>query len=407
MRSRNAIIFVLFILIAGGVVAWQVFGGGKPGGLVGAPSQAITITMAYTSDEEDWLKAVTPAFNNSNPKLPSGNTVNIILQPYEDNAALTAIASGSYTPTIWSPASTLWINQLNSKWQAQGNNADLILRSGQYAAAPLVLSPIVFVMWQERADPFVEKYGSADWNTVQQAVTTPNGWAAICGQVKKAACDPNWGPIKYGQTDPRASNSGLAALTLASYSYFSKPGQPKLSDLSSDQLKDAGYNTWVGGLENGVYDFGSDSKQQMTDMIIRGPAQYDVVAIYESLAATQMKNAQGRYGNLKVFYPSVNIYSDHPYGILLQGSTAEQKDAALLFEQYLLNADVQKQALAFGFRPANPDVAVVNSDANNPFNKYKDNGLQARIARTAIATVPNGDIIQQLLNVFDTQVRRR
>ncbi len=399
MRNRNAIIFGLFILVAVGVVAWQVFGVGKPGGLA-STSDTITITMAYTSDEEAWLNTVTPTFNGQKPKLASGNTVKVVLQPDEDNAALTAIAARTYTPTIWSPASSFWINQLNSKWQAQGNSADIILRSGQYAAAPLVLSPLVFVMWQERADPFIEKFGSVDWNTIQTAVTLPNGWSDICKDVKKAACDPNWGFVKYGQTDPYASNSGLSALALATYSYFSKPNQPKLSDLSSDQLNDPNYRAWLNGLKRGIYDFSSSSKEQMDKMITVGPAQYDVIAIYESLAATQIKNAAGRGGNLKIYYPALNIYSDHPFGILLEGSTAEQKDAALLFEQYLTSEDVQKQALNFGFRPANPDVAVVNSDPNNPFNKYKDSGLQARIARTAVATTPSGDIITLLLSAF-------
>jgi hypothetical protein len=407
MRSRNAIIFALFIVVALAVVLWQVLGGSKPGGIVGTPSQTITITMAYTSDEADWLNAVTPAFNNQKNKLADGNIAQVQLVPYEDNDALTAIASRTLTPTIWSPASTLWINQLNSKWQAQGNSADLILRSGQYAAAPLVLSPIVFVMWQERADPFIEKYGSVDWNTVQQAVSTAGGWQTICKDVKKAACDPLWGNVKYGQTDPAVSNSGLAAFTLATYNFFSTPGQPKLADLSSDELNQPAYQAWVKGLGEGIYQLGADSRQQMRDMINYGAAQYDVVAIYESLAATQIKNAAGRGGNLKIFYPTLNIYSDHPYGILQAGSSAEQKDAALLFEQYLLSADIQNQGLTYGFRPANPDVAVVNNDPNNPFNKYKDSGLQARIARTSVATVPNGDIIQQLLTVFDTQARHR
>lgn len=406
MRGRNAIIFAAFILIAAAVVGWQVFGGSKPGGLI-STADTVPITMLYTSDEADWLNKVTPAFNDKKVKLPSGSIVAVQLQPYEDNAALTAIANHTITPTIWSPASTLWINQMNSQWLAQGNTGDLLLRSGQYAAAPLVLSPIVFVMWEERATPFIEKYGSVDWNTIQQAVSTPGGWATICKDVKQTTCDPAWGNVKYGQTNPNVSNSGLAALTLASYSFLSKPGQPKLADMTADDLKVPGYAAWVKGLGQGIYQLSIDSRQQIIDLINYGAAQYDAIAIYESLAATQIKNAAGRGGNLKIFYPSVNVYSDHPFGILQQGSTAEQKDAALLFEQYLLSEDVQKQALAYGFRPANPDVAVVNNDPENPFNKYKDAGLQARISRGAVATVPGADTIAQMLLVFNSQVRQR
>jgi len=140
----------------------------------------------------------------------------------------------------------------------------------------------------------------------------------------------------------------------------------------------------------------------MDDVLRFGPSKYDVVSIYESLVAQQIKNAPGRFGSeLKVYYPRINIWRDYPFSILVgDTSTAEEKDAALLFEKYLYSPPVQGQALNIGFRPANPDVPLLTSDPNNPFNLYKGAGLDIKIPRTVIADTPQGDVLNRLMTVF-------
>jgi ABC-type sulfate transport system substrate-binding protein len=147
-----------------------------------------------------------------------------------------------------------------------------------------------------------------------------------------------------------------------------------------------------------VADAPPTAEQQMDDLLRYGPSRYDVVSIYESLVAQQIKNAPGRFADdLRVFYPRINIWSDHPYSILVsEQSTAEQKDAALALEKYLYSPPVQAQALNVGFRPANPDVPLLTGDINNPFNRYKDEGLQLRIPRIVLADIPSGDTLTRL-----------
>jgi hypothetical protein len=60
-----------------------------------------------------------------------------------------------------------------------------------------------------------------------------------------------------------------------------------------------------------------------------GPSKFDIAWVYENLAIEHLENAQGRWGNLKVYYPSTTIWSDHPVA-LLQTSwvTDPQKKAA-------------------------------------------------------------------------------
>ena len=186
-------------------------------------------------------------------------------------------------------------------------------------------------------------------------------------------------------------------MALATYTYFNKTGGLTVSDLDNPD-----YTKWISGLASGlVADAPPTAEQQMDDMLRYGPSRYDVVSIYESLVAQQIKNAPTRFQDFRVFYPRLNIWSDHPFGILVSDqTTAEQKDAALLLEKYLYSPDWQTQALNVGFRPANPDVPLLTNDPNNPFNAYQKEGLQLRIARTILADTPSGDVLNRLQTVF-------
>ncbi len=74
---------------------------------------------------------------------------------------------------------------------------------------------MVFVMWAERYDAFVKKYGALTFQTISQALAEPSGWEAI-------AQKPEWGLFKFGHTHPNESNSGLMTLTLMAYDFAKK-----------------------------------------------------------------------------------------------------------------------------------------------------------------------------------------
>jgi ABC-type sulfate transport system substrate-binding protein len=140
-------------------------------------------------------------------------------------------------------------------------------------------------------------------------------------------------------------------------------------------------------------------------MILYGASTYDVIMVYENLVASQMKNAPGRWGvDLRVFYPQLNVWNDHPFCVLLaEWSSADQKDAALEFQRFLLSEEVQREALHHGFRPANVDVPVINDDPDNPFNQFQDQGLQVQIPRISLVEPPSGEVIRELQTMFNLQ----
>jgi ABC-type Fe3+ transport system substrate-binding protein len=389
MRRRNAVIFILFLLIAGGVVASQYAFQWSRGSFLN-PAPPLTVTVLYSSELRSWLQPATDQFN-SQKKRVGEQTVQVQLEAVDDGEAMRGILRGSRNPTAWIPASTIWVNLLNNQWRAS-HQSDLLLRSGEYGTTPMVLTPMVFVMYADRAEAFTKKYSTVDWKEIQEAVTSQRGWLDLGGP-------EDWGRVKYSQTDPATSNAGLLAATLATYSYFNKTG-----GLAGSDLDDPAYQAWLDGLAGAlVADAPPTAEQQMADMLRYGVSRYDVVCIYESLVAQQIKNAPGRFGtSLKVFYPRLNMWSDYPFSILVgEESTAEEKDAALLFMRHLYSPPVQQQALEVGFRPANPDVPLLTDDANNPFNRYKDAGLDIRIARTVIADTPAGNVLNRIMDTFE------
>src|SRR5260370_13494170 len=111
-----------------------------------------------------------------------------------------------------------------------------------------------------------------------------------------------------------------------------------------------------------------------------GPSKYDIAVVYENLAASQLENAQGRWGNLKLYYPSTTIWSDHPMG-LLQGDwvTEPQKKAVREYCQHLRSRPMQELALEYGFRPADTQGPVKTADPHNPSLPLAAYGLQVRI----------------------------
>ena len=102
----------------------------------------------------------------------------------------------------------------------------------------------------------------------------------------------------------------------------------------------------------------------MTDMVRFGPSKYDIAVVYENLAVSRLENAQGRWGSLKIYYPAITLWSDHPIALLdAEWVTAAQKVAARRLIAFLRSRPQQQRALAFGFRPADPAVPIRTADA--------------------------------------------
>ncbi|KAF0225292.1 MAG: hypothetical protein FD167_4910, partial [bacterium] len=210
-------------------------------------------------------------------------------------------------------------------------------------------------------------------------------WLAIANK-------PEWGLFKVGHTHPIKSNSGLMTLVLIGYDYTNKT-----KDLSLKDILDPKFQDWMLGLEKGVNGLADSTGTMMKEMVLKGPSSFDAVFVYENVAIDQLKNAQGRWGELKIVYPRQNMWSDNPYYIIDSSwSTKDHKAAAEVFLKFLLTDPIQKQSLVHGFRPANPNVPIKFPES--PFTLYEKYGL--RIEPGSTCEPPKAEVINNLLALW-------
>ncbi|ADO74277.1 substrate-binding domain-containing protein [Stigmatella aurantiaca] len=348
------------------------------------------ISFLYSTEKKAWVEEAAAAFQKTHP------SIRVYLVERGSLDAAQAILDGRERPTVWSPADTAVLRMLESDWATDPERGPLFARQGDDAPQSLVITPLVFVVWEDRAKVLLAAGGGRQisWKTIHRAVASDQGWPSVGGPEA-------WGFVKMGQTDPTRSNSGLQAMLLATFEYHHKR-----AGLTVGDVLDAKYQQWIRQMERGVARFETSTRLLMTDMVRFGPSRYDLAVVYENLAIWQISNAKERWGNLKVYYPPLTLWSDHP-AVVLQADwvTPQQKEAARKWLAYLRSHPVQERALAFGFRPADPAVPIKTEDVANPFSRFADHGIQVEVPPAV--EVPEGPVVRNLLTMWARVVGTR
>jgi hypothetical protein len=402
MKSKFFIVLI-FVLAAGGLL-WRSFaakkgaGGGAstaapalaPETKTGAspqppaPKNVVQIELVFGTEKREWIESAVAEFSKINPDILVKMTGRGSLEEAQ------AILDGKHQPVLFSPADSAALALLDADWQTKYQHS--ILESGDDAPQSLVISPLVFAIWEDRAQVLQKAaHGRISWRSIEKAVASNKGWPAIGGSA-------DWGFVKLGHTDPTRSNSGLQSLLLMTFEYYNKT-----SNLTIGDLLDPAYQKFIGSLERGVPTFEGSTGTFMTDMIRFGPSRYDIAVVYENLVISQLENAQGRWGNLRVFYPETTLWSDHPIA-LLHGDwvNAEQQAAARRLIAFLRSRPQQERALLFGFRPADPSVPVRTADAQNPYTRLAQYGVKVEIP--PVATLPDPPVLRNLITMWSRVV---
>jgi Ca-activated chloride channel family protein len=332
----------------------------------------VEIGIAYGTEKERWLKWAVEEWE----KTSDGHRIKINLIPMGSLEGAHAILAADQRIHVWSPASATYKDMFVQEWQVK-NTDNPILKEDQ-----LALTPMVFVVWEERYQPFIAKYGTMDLRTIHNALGEKTGWDAI-------AHKPEWGLFKFGHTHPNESNSGLMSIVLAAYSFHKKTKNLTVADVVSGD-----FQQWLAELERGTSGLSNSTGNMMKEMVLKGPSSYDAMLVYESVAIDYLKNAQGRWGNLRVVYPEYNAWNDNPYYIInAPWSSGDQRKAAELFLAFLLSDPIQRQALVHGFRPANTNIPIKFPES--PFVQFASNGVQVDLAK--ICDPPSAEVVNNLL----------
>jgi hypothetical protein len=157
-----------------------------------------------------------------------------------------------------------------------------------------------------------------------------------------------------------------------------------------------------------VTDISGASAYTAEDFALLGYSVGDGGQLLESDLLMNMGGIQTRWADpLVVRYPKYVTWFDFPFSVWMgPETTAQEKNAALEFEKYLLSKDVQVKAVAYGLRPVHPDVNVM-ADANSPFAKWQKQGVVAIVPSTSRMRSPGRDVLQALLRWFDLNVAKR
>jgi len=358
---------------------------GSSGGMLdsltgsGAP---VELGIAYGTEKQRWLEWAVEEF----AKTRDGKRIKIHLIPMGSLEGAHALLNGDQRIQVWSPASSLYKDTFVQEWQVKYSSNPILKEE------PIALTPMVYVMWDERYQAFVQKYKNVSFATLGQALQEKGGWDSI-------AQKPDWGLFKFGHTHPNESNSGLMAIVLAAYSY-----QKKTKDLQLKDVVDVGFQTWMQGFERAVSGLSNSTGNMMKEMVLKGPSSYDALLVYENVTIDYLKNAEGRWGQLRIVYPEYNAWNDNPYYIIdASWSSKEQRQAAETFLNFLLSEPVQKASLVHGFRPANPSVPIKFADS--PFVRYADYGIKVDLAK--ICEAPRGEVVNNLLQSWQRSQANR
>ena len=339
------------------------------------PKKPITIGFAYGTEKKKWLKWAVEEFK----KTPAGKKISINLIPMGSVAGAEAVLNQDKRIHVWSPASSLVQPLLTDQWEKDHGNDPI------YSDAPLVLTPMVIVMWADRYEAFQAKYSEVNFKTIAQALAEKTGWAAIADKAQ-------WGFFQFGHTMPTHSNSGLLTLVLMAYDYADVSRK-----LKSRHIMDDGFLTWIEEAQENISADESSTGKLMTQMLRFGPSELDAVMVYENLALSNLKTAEGRWGKIQVIYPTRSVWNDNPYYILdVPWSTQAHKDAAKLFQDFLLSATAQKEARdKYLFRPANVDIPILES--GSAFSNLQD------IVKIDVNTIkrPKAKVLKLLIQTWE------
>jgi Ca-activated chloride channel family protein len=306
-----------------------------------APPNALELVFAYGSEKEKWIQEATEEFNKGKHKTPGGKTIFVRPKAMGSGESIEEILSGRLKAHLTSPASAAFVVLGNAESRAK-TGKDLV-----GSTESLVLSPVVIAMWKPMAEALGWGQKPIGWSDILSLARNPEGWAALG--------HPEWGKFKFGHTHPDYSNSGLIALFAEVYAAVGK-----VKGLTRADLEDPKVGPYLGDIEHAVVHYGSSTGFFGTKMFGNGPQYLSAAVLYENMVTEAYHPQHSLPFPVVAVYPKEGTFwSDHPVGVVERDwVTDEHRDAAKAYIKHLFDRRRQERAIAYGFRPADPQVPL-------------------------------------------------
>lgn len=304
---------------------------------------ALVLDVVYGSEKKEWFEEMVTSFEATHPTLASGRAIDVQARATGSGDAMAAILSGQDKPDVYSPASSAYLALLDEEWLSQAGHTAPIAGAGE----PLLLSPLVIAMWRPMAEALGWPEKPLGWKDILAESVNPKGWAGHG--------HPEWGVLKLGHTNPKLSNSGLLAVLAEAYA-----GAGKSRGLTVADLNDPKTAAFVEKVEGTLVHYGKSTSFLADKMVSRGPSYVSAAVLYESQVIQASTATPAPALPIVAIYPREGTFwSDHPYVTLdAPWVGPEEKEAGKVLFDYLRARPQQERALALGFRPADPAVAI-------------------------------------------------
>lgn len=367
----------------------------------GAPaSGCVALELAVSPEKGDLLTELGRDFAKSPDGKLGKRCIGVRVKAKSSGAATAALARGwdegvdGPRPTIWSPSSSAWGSVLNQRLDDEGRPP--LVGEGK----PFMLTPLVIAMPKPMADALGYPAKQIGWSDLRTLATSKDGWAAFGS--------PTWGSFRLGKTNPNFSTSGLSALIAQGYAATGKTTRLSTEDLDGQAVQD-----FAKDLEGAVVHYG-DTTLAFLNNFARADARGTALTYVSAVAVEEKSVIDYNLGNpdgrldpgeelrppkvpLVAVYPKEGtLFSDNPFFVVdAPWVTAEQKEAAAKFGDFVQKPENQQKVLTFGFRPGNSAVKV-----GAPISAA--NGVDPSQPQVVLP-VPSSQVMDKLLSQWDEQ----
>jgi len=216
-------------LVVGAVVAGAGMGGylllNRPASDSGCTSGRLALQVVADPDQSGLLKQVAGEYASTTPVV-GDRCVDVSVRGLDSPEATAALATGWTDPSlgprpdVWVPASSTWAAELGLQLNAARRPSLLPADRPSVATSPLVIA-----MPRPMAQALGWPRQTLGWTDLVGALRNPEGW--------RAYGHPEWGPFKFGKTDPKLSEAGLGALLGAGIAVAGNGKALTLADLAN------------------------------------------------------------------------------------------------------------------------------------------------------------------------------
>ncbi|MBN1802167.1 MAG: substrate-binding domain-containing protein [Candidatus Lokiarchaeota archaeon] len=352
-------LFLLFIIgfVSGDLITNAVLLGGEGG---------VHITIIYSSEKASWMTVAYNNFLEEWSREHPEEKITIEMHPYGSSDSIISILNDEIHPTIWSPASSIWMPFLNTKWKDYTEGDDLVKID---EAIKIIYSPIVI----------------ATWETFNQTHAIRS-----LADIRRLNLDPSV-IMRMAHTDPRLSNSGFMTTIMALAAASEKASE----NLTMEDLLNPDVEKWIKEFESSAVLYGKSTGFLSRYMKDGGPDSLNIAFLYENLVSDISNSATG--GKIIAIYPEEGtLYSDHPFCVLnANWISPEQRNVAEAFLDFLNKRDTVISAMRYGFRPIDSTIPLDPSIFN-----YESHGIRYNISVPELNTPNSGNVLLKIPDLW-------